>query len=318
MSEIIEKENEGNQNVTQTDDRNDNPSINTNSIFLPQEMMDKPCGCGGKGNCSCGSENNKQIEKSFIYAIGRIQPKFPSPGVEKEYYQAIGRLDTAGQTDYEAMRTSLSKKENRYLARQMCWIFSIEGIEAYIIKPRDPADFDLLIDSIRAPPRGGDVDVVVGTRGPIAPPEMCNGLLLPIVVFEQIYSFDVDTLMKALPKSREKTKGEKYTTNSEGEFYKIMQMADNFGATDEHRALNYLAVRYPGYYEKTTQMFEQESSLTNIEVRPSRLAGTRKILDCIFTYKNRKTDVDEKYFCRIDTTEMFPFLVTKMSYYYDR
>ncbi|HSF51176.1 MAG TPA: hypothetical protein VLA74_10490, partial [Nitrososphaeraceae archaeon] len=106
--------------------------------------------------------------------------------------------------------------------------------------------------------------------------------------------------------------------NSEGEFYKIMQMADNFGATDEHRALNYLAVRYPGYYEKTTQMYEQESSLTNIEVRPSRLAGTRKILDCIFTYKNRKTDVDEKYFCRIDTTEMFPFLVTKMSYYYDR
>jgi hypothetical protein len=320
MSKINEIENEDNQNVTQREDKNETPSNNTNLTFFPQEMMGKPCGCGGIGNCSCGSEKSMQKEKSFVYAIGRIQPKFPSLGVEKEYYQAIGRLNTAGQTDYEAMRTSLSKKENRYLARQMCWILSIEGIEAYILKPRDPADIDLLIDSIRAPPRGGDVDVVVGTRGPIAPPEMCNGLLLPIVVFEQIYSFDVDTLMKALPKSTgEKTKGgKKYTTNSEGEFRKIMQMADNFGATDEHLTLNYLAVRYPGYYEKTAQMYEQESSLTNIEVHPSRLAGTRKILDCIFTYKNRKTGVDEKYFCRIDTTEMFPFLVTPMSYFYDR
>ena len=270
MSKVIEEKNENIRNTTQPNDVNENNSIMNQSIFIPQEMLDKPCGCGGKGNCSsCSENNNIQIEKSFVYAIGRIQPKFPSPGVEKEYYQVIGKLDTAGQTDYEAMRTSLSKKENKYLARQMCWIFSIEGIEAYILKPRDPADIDLLLDSIRAPPRGGDVDVVIGIRGPIAPPEMCNGLSLPIVVFEQIYSFDVDTLMKALPKSKEeKTKGEKYTTNSEGEFYKIMQMADNFGATDEHRSLNYLAVRYQGYYEKTAQMYEQESSLINIEVHP--------------------------------------------------
>ncbi len=36
-------------------------------------------------------------------------------------------------------------------------------------------------------------------RGPIAPPEMCNGLMAPIVVFDQIYSFDRDALIKAIP-----------------------------------------------------------------------------------------------------------------------
>jgi hypothetical protein len=90
------------------------------------------------------------------------------------------------------------------------------------------------------------------------------------------------------------------------------------GATDEHRALNYLAVRYPRIYEQTTEMFAGNSSLTAVETRPSRLSGTRKIIDVIFSYSNRQTDVIEKYFARVDVTEMWPFLVTKLSPYYDR
>ena len=289
--------------------------------IMPQNDRKHTCDCGGKGGeaCSCGSENLGESMNSnhFIYAIGRLQPRFPTPGVEKEYHQAIGRIETRGQTDYEAMRTALSQKQNRYLVRQMCWVLSIEGIETYIVKPHDPADFDLLVESLRVPPRGTDIDVVIGRRGPIATPEMCNGLTLPIVVFEQIYSFDVEALMKALPKA-EKTRGKEYGSKSEELLYRIMQMADNTGATDEHRCLNYLAVRYPAYYEKTVEMHENDCSLSSIEVRPSRLSGTRKILDCIFSFTNRKTDVADKWFCRVDLSEMFPYLVTRMSPYYDR
>jgi hypothetical protein len=36
---------------------------------------------------------------------------------------------------------------------------------------------------------------------------MCNGLVVPIVAFEQIYSFDVETLMKALPKLKKIYRG---------------------------------------------------------------------------------------------------------------
>jgi hypothetical protein len=42
------------------------------------------------------------------------------------------------------------------------------------------------------------------------------------------------------------------------------------------------------------------------------------VVDVIFAYTNRATDVVEKYFVRVDVTEQFPFLVTKMSPYYDR
>jgi hypothetical protein len=58
--------------------------------------------------------------------------------------------------------------------------------------------------------------------------------------------------------------------------------------------------------------------LSAVEVRPSPLSGTRNIVDVIFSYTNRNTDVTEKFFVRVDVTEEFPFLVTKMSPYYDR
>ena len=97
-----------------------------------------------------------------------------------------------------------------------------------------------------------------------------------------------------------------------------MQLADNAGATDEHRALNYLAVRYQAIYAMMSMMYNDNNSLTSVEAQPSRLSGTRKIVDVVFTFTNRQTDVAEKYFGRVDVTEKFPFLVTKMSPYYER
>ena len=95
-------------------------------------------------------------------------------------------------------------------------------------------------------------------------------------------------------------------------------MTDNAGATDEHRALNYLAVRYPAIYEHSAAAYAADSALSAVEVRPSRLSGSRTILDVIFSYRHRQTDVIDKQYVRVDVTEQFPFLVTKLSPYYDR
>ena len=125
-------------------------------------------------------------------------------------------------------------------------MLSIQGLETYLLLPRDPADIDLLVEAIRPAPSPNDIDVVIGMRGPIAPPEMCNGLMVPIVAFDQIYSFDRDALIKAIPKP-EKTTAAQFGPAAEELFDRIMQLTDNAGATDEHRALNYLAMRYPGH-----------------------------------------------------------------------
>jgi hypothetical protein len=67
-----------------------------------------------------------------------------------------------------------------------------------------------------------------------------------------------------------------------------------------------------------SEEFGRDCSLTGVGVRPSPLSSTRKIVDIIFSYTNRNTDFTEKFSVRVDVTGEFPFLVTKMSPYYDR
>jgi hypothetical protein len=272
------------------------------------------------GGCpTCGSVvgSNGAGTVTFIYALGRVEPRFPRLAVEKEFAQATGREKTTGLTDRQTLHSVLSQRQSRYLVRQMCWVFTVEGLETYILVPRDSADLDLLVEAVRPTPSPMDIDIVIGIRGPIAPPEMCNGLMVPIVMFNQIYSFDHDSLVKSIPKPKE-IAAKEFTPAAEELFMRIMQMADNAGATDDHRALNYLAVRYPSIYATAAEAFGRNSSLTGVEVRPSPLSGTRKIVEAIFSFTNRQTDVTEKFFVRVDVTEEFPFLVTKMSPYYDR
>jgi len=269
-------------------------------------------GAGG----TCGSPASIP-PPSYVYAIGKIEPRFPRMDLDKEFAQATGRAETAGLTDRQALHSVLSQKKNRYLARQLCWVMTIEGLQTYILAPRDPADFDLLIEAVRPAPSPWDIDVVVGLRGPIAQPEMCNGLMVPLVAFDQIYSFDRDSLIKSIPRPKE-VAAKDFGPAAEELFMRIMQLADNAGATDEHRAVNYLAVRYSAVYAMAAEALARSSSLSAVDIRPSRLSGTRKIVDVIFSYNNRQTDVTEKYFVRVDVTEEFPFLVTKMSPYYDR
>jgi len=252
--------------------------------------------------------------------VGRVAPRFPSLEVEKEFAQISGRAETAGLTDRAALHSVLSDRANRYLVRQLCFVLTIEGLETYILQPRDPVDFEFLVEAVRPAPRPTDVDVVIGIRGPIAPPEACNGLMVPIVVFDQLYSFDMDSFIGNIPRPEDlpEDQQERFRATAEELFYRIMQIADNAGATDEHRALNYLAVRYDRIYALTAEQFGGNSSLTGVEVRPSRLSGVRKIVDVIFSYTNRETDVTEKYFVRVDVTGEFPFLVTKMAPFYER
>ncbi len=267
------------------------------------------CEGGANGNGGAGNP-------SWVYAIGKIEARFPSLAIEKEYAQVLGRGQAGGLTDRQALYGVISKPENRYLTRNLCWVMTIESLETYLLYPQDPADLSLLVETVRTNPNPSDLDVVIGRKGSIASPDICNGLMVPIVVFDQIYSFDRDTLIKSIPKP-EKLAAKDFAPAAAELFDRIMFMADNAGATDEHRALNYLAMRYPAIYATASDAFARNASLDGVEVRPSALGGARNIVEAIFSFRNRSTDVAEKFFTRVDVTEEFPFLVTKMSPYYE-
>jgi hypothetical protein len=266
---------------------------------------------------TCGTgAGGAMASASYVYVLGRIEERYPRPSVEKEVAQATGRAETAGRTDRQAFHQILSQRENRYLARQLCWVLSVQGVETYILQPREVADLDLLVSAIEPEPSPW-ISMVIGVQGPVAPPDYCNGLMLPIVVFDQIYRFSREALVNAIPRPEAISAAD--FGSAAGELLdRIMQMTDNAGSTDENRAMNYLAVRYPAIYAKTAEAFAAGSSLSGVEVNPSPLSGTRNIVEVVFAHTNRTTDYTEKCFVRVDVTEEFPFLVTKLSPYYDR
>lgn len=248
-----------------------------------------------------------------VYALGKVEARFPNSSLEKEFAQCTGRADTVRLSDHEAFYSVVAKKENRYLVREMCWVFRIQGIETYLLQPRDPADFDLLVEAIRPRPSPMDIDAVIGVRGPVAPPEFCGGLTVPFVRFDQFYSFDADALVRAIPRSPE-TADATFEPIAQEVFYRIMQMADNAGATDEHRALNYLAMRCHSIYAQAAEQFAKDFALVSVEARAPSLGDLQKVIDVIFTYVNRKTDFTEKFAVRVQMGK-YPSLVRKLSPY---
>src|SRR4051794_27129493 len=93
------------------------------------------------------SNSNGSTSLAFVYALGQIEPRFPSLAVEKELVQVTGRAGVVGLTDREALEAVLADRANRSLARQLCWVFVIEGRKPYLLPPRAPADLELLIEA---------------------------------------------------------------------------------------------------------------------------------------------------------------------------
>lgn len=133
-------------------------------IVTTPPVKQSPC-----PTCDSGAAS---VSVSYVYAIGRIEARFPRLSVEKEFAQAIGRAETKEQTDQQAFHNALSKRENRYLARQMCWVFTIQGLETYLLQPRDPGDFDRLVEAIQ--PQLSPMDIVSSSEcGDLLPHRRC-------------------------------------------------------------------------------------------------------------------------------------------------
>jgi hypothetical protein len=146
---------------------------------------------------------------------------------------------------------------------------------------------------------------------------MCGGVSLPILVVDQFMSSKRRELIDRIP-APEGAHEDAFRDTSEAVFDRLVQIADNVGATDAHRALNFLAVRYVPLYQQVAAMEGRGSQLAAVEVGVSRLSGTRKIVEPIFTFQNRANGFVEKYFVRVDVTYEFPMIATHLQPYFDR
>ena len=297
-------------------------SVQESSSAQPQKKC-SACSAKSSPEGSKTSGNEKSENKGtcglkslpYVYVLGQIEARFPNRSIEKGYVQILERSKSANFEHQQAFYSVLSQPENRYLARKLSWILTKEGVPIYILLPTGPEDLDILLEAIRPSACPLDRQVVVGRKGPVAPPEMC-GQEVPMVLVDHLYSLEYNNFMKSI--HPELVADEKFKAAALELFRRMMQIADNTGSTEKHRALNYLAVRYLAIYSTAAEKLENSFSLTSAEAIPSRLSDSRKIISVVFSFTNRETGIMEKYFVRVDVTEEFPFIVTKMAPYYDR
>lgn len=252
-----------------------------------------------------------------VFALGQVEPRLTRASVEREFAAVLGRFNSERMLDQQAFHKVISDRSNRYLARNICWVLTVRGIDAYVLLPRDPVDFDALIGSVQPIASSLGICTVIGWKGPLSDPTRCGGLAVPVVSFEQLLSFRRDEFIGALPLPEGKS-AEEFSPLANELLDRILQLADNTGATNEHRALNYLVMRHPPLFETTARCYDRGFSLRSVDVKMSRLSGTRSIVDTIFVFKSRAGDADEAYFARVDVSDIFPFIVTRLSPYFDR
>lgn len=245
-----------------------------------------------------------------LYAIGRLEARFPSIGLEREFQHRLAVLpaDERSGTKKATLRRVL--QANPYLAVRMCYVLMVAGYPAFIVSLAGAYLRETLFSAI------GDDDqwcTIIGKVGPMASPGTCQGLLAPIAMADQIYSFSMENWLTSLrrrlekPLERHKMKPEMFDGIAGELFERIVHSTENLGATDAHRALNYALMQHPGIFLAAAER-SGRSVLDRIETRLIRGLGPRRLVAIVLTFLDSASGVPERLFCRVDVTEEWPFV----------
>src|SRR4051812_3481088 len=127
---------ETSENTAMRTDVDRNPARRRTSLSRSDAAV-SPQACASCQASGDGNPDDQNTAPAYVYALGRVEARFPRVSVEKEFAQVAGRADYKGNTEREMLQTVLAQRENRYLVRQLCWVMTIQGMDAYLLHPRD-------------------------------------------------------------------------------------------------------------------------------------------------------------------------------------
>ena len=251
----------------------------------------------------------------YVYAVGKLEARFPSPDIEKEYDQAATAM---GVTEiYDVLKQSevvgsLEDKgaDNAYLARDMEWVFTINNMDAWQVEPRTLIELGNMVEAIN-PEAKDKYQVLIGTQEPLAD----GGSDLPWVMCNRIFYFDPDAFGDQVAK-RASDVGASVDKKTAVDFFdQLLQFVKNPGDSDRNRAINYLALNYVDLYIKKAEMETAGKPFAGLSTQASAMSGGRTLLDAILSFNDRKYGTVEKYYCTVDITGQYPFLSDKLQPY---
>lgn len=261
-----------------------------------------------------------------VYAWGTVRARFPSLSVEKEFYQAMGNGDASFNIDDEtglinlnldptlnkALYPVLSKPENVYLAREMCWILqSPAGTDAFLIQPSEDHQLPGLITSIQPGANGDPTHYALVGRVDGGGNPMCGVVGLSAVSLITLFTPPVATPAKMVPTA---DAGNLSTMVAE-----VLTLAGNPGESAEDRALNYVVLNYAPLYQKfyevrfTKQVANPDGfSMTAVETRPRSSRDGRLLVDVIFEFQGQDSGAIKSWYCSVDVSTDFPFVAIEL------
>jgi hypothetical protein len=282
------------------------------SPYQPAEYTPGAPASPDHASCPDCASRARATPQQYVYALGHIEVRFPTLGLEREYQQRERMLPPAPNKPHlERVREVLV--HNLHLAAQACFLLTIGGSPAYLLAPAGNYLRPSLFDAIGSGEPGDSFAVTVGRLGPMAPPQACGGVLVPVLLCDQIYTFRLGDWQAALGTDLQGALEERGIDQQQfGEaakalFRRIVQSTENVGATDVHRALNYLVTQHPGIFLLAAEK-QSRHQLDRIETRLAQGPSARRQVAVILSFVERSTGVVERYFTRVDITEEWPFV----------
>ena len=219
---------------------------------------------------------------------------------ERSYYAVFSHKDDNGNYDY------------LYIAESVCWVLEINNVDAYVLKPRTQYELLELINSLNPPesnPLEGNVSLAIGLALTGTSASDCAGITAPYVLLNQLFYFTFSGLISELAKQ-----GSGIEEESIKGLLEQLMSKPNDGTSDEARALNYVAFRFPEIYQKASEMTQANQGyfLESIRAMPSDSSGNRRIIDVVFRYQKFDTGEQQSWYCGVDVTELYPFLNTPL------
>lgn len=264
------------------------------------------------GACSCSSRMHA-IEQ-FVYAIGRVEVRFPSLGIEREYQQRERAVQDLPQHPRNARVLAVLEK-NPHLAARVTWVFVVGAGPVFALNPSSGSLKEAFFKALAQSHQLDHACVAIGRVGSgFTSPTTVGGLLLSPVGVDQLYVFSAGEWAEDLARAAHpalqsrKVDAAHFQTVAQGVFREVTSMPENIGVSDGHRALNYLLVQHPGMLLASAE--RPGHVLDRIETRVLQSVGGRRHVAVILSFLDRGTGVPERLSCTVDVTEEWPFVVS--------
>jgi len=250
--------------------------------------------------------------EQYLYAIGHLDVRFPSLAIEREYQQRERAIPDLPQHPRNARLLAVLQK-NPHLSMRVSYILLIGGTPVFALTPSSGFLKDAFFKALEHSHEAEHFCAVIGRVGGFTDPASYGGLLLTLVAVDQLYPFAASEWVKGLKEvakpalQSRKIEASGFQTVSQGIFREVMNMPDNIGMTDGHRALNYLLLQHPGMFLAAAE--RSGHLLDRIETRVMQGVGGRRHVAVILSFLDRATNVPERVYCTVDITEEWPFVV---------